>query len=288
MRSRSCASWPAASGPPGSTTAWPPRCASWRRGRRCGPRSRRPTSASRTASRRRPTSSPARRSRTPSSTPRATRDHVERRHGATAASSSAVRDDGIGGAARVRRLGPRRHGRPRRGAGRARCASTARPARGPSSPRSCRAGRDRRGPGAAARRASRACSRTRGHEVVGGASTTPTGLRAAVSEHEPDLAVVDVRMPPTFTDEGIRAARWIRDAHPRRRRARPLPARRVRGRRRRWSSQGGFGYLLKDRVLDVGRVPRRRRARRATAARRSTRRSSRRSSAREARRARRC
>ena len=39
-------------------------------------------------------------------------------------------------------------------------------------------------------------------------------LRAAVSEHEPDLAVVDVRMPPSFTDEGIRAASWIRDAHP--------------------------------------------------------------------------
>lgn len=39
-------------------------------------------------------------------------------------------------------------------------------------------------------------------------------LIASVDEHEPDLAIVDVRMPPTFTDEGLRAAVEIRAAHP--------------------------------------------------------------------------
>ena len=52
-----------------------------------------------------------------------------------------------------------------------------------------------------------------GHDVAAGVDDADR-LRAAVSEHEPDLAVVDVRMPPSFTDEGIRAAQWIRDAHP--------------------------------------------------------------------------
>ena len=50
------------------------------------------------------------------------------------------------------------------------------------------------------------------HEVVATVGDADR-LRAAVSEHA-DLAVVDVRMPPSFTDEGIRAAHWIRDAHP--------------------------------------------------------------------------
>jgi len=39
-------------------------------------------------------------------------------------------------------------------------------------------------------------------------------LLAAVAEHRPDVAIVDVRMPPTFTDEGVRAAIAIRAAHP--------------------------------------------------------------------------
>jgi DNA-binding NarL/FixJ family response regulator len=89
-----------------------------------------------------------------------------------------------------------------------------------------------------------------GHDVVA-AVGDGDALRGAVSEHDPDLAVVDVRMPPSFTDEGIRAARWIRDAHPRvgvlvlsqhieASGAIDLVA------------QSGFGYLLKDRVLDVG------------------------------------
>ena len=40
------------------------------------------------------------------------------------------------------------------------------------------------------------------------------GLLSAVTEHTPDVALVDVRMPPTFTDEGLRAALVIRDRWP--------------------------------------------------------------------------
>jgi DNA-binding NarL/FixJ family response regulator len=88
-----------------------------------------------------------------------------------------------------------------------------------------------------------------GHDVVG---TVDDGdrLRAAVSEHEPDLAIVDVRMPPSFTDEGIRAAQWIRDEHPNvgvlvlSQHVESTGAVGL-------VSQGGFGYLLKDRVLHV-------------------------------------
>jgi len=88
-----------------------------------------------------------------------------------------------------------------------------------------------------------------GHEVTDAVADADR-LRGAISAREPDLAVVDVRMPPTFSDEGIRAARWIRDTHP----AvgvlvlsQHVEARGAIG----LVSQGGFGYLLKDRVLDV-------------------------------------
>lgn len=90
-----------------------------------------------------------------------------------------------------------------------------------------------------------------GHEIV---HTTgdATDLLGAVSAHEPDLAIVDVRMPPTFTDEGIRAAVLIRAQNPEvgvlvlsqyveERYASDLIA----------DNSGGFGYLLKDRVADV-------------------------------------
>jgi len=88
-----------------------------------------------------------------------------------------------------------------------------------------------------------------GHDVV---ATVGDGdrLRGAVSEHHPDLAVVDVRMPPTFTDEGIRAANWIRDAHPEvgvlvlSQHVEAAGAADL-------VTQSGFGYLLKDRVLEV-------------------------------------
>jgi DNA-binding NarL/FixJ family response regulator len=75
-------------------------------------------------------------------------------------------------------------------------------------------------------------------------------LRAEIRDHEPELAVVDVRMPPSFTNEGIRLAQWIRETHP----AvgvlvlsQHVEAAGAVG----LVSQGGFGYLLKDRVLDV-------------------------------------
>ena len=89
-----------------------------------------------------------------------------------------------------------------------------------------------------------------GHTVVGRVGDAES-LLAVVSEHEPDLAIVDVRMPPTYEDEGMKAAVEIRRAFPsmgvlvlsqhiETRHAVDL----VR-------SGGGFGYLLKDRVLNV-------------------------------------
>ncbi len=86
-------------------------------------------------------------------------------------------------------------------------------------------------------------------------------LLAVVAEHEPDLAIVDVRMPPTYEDEGMRAAVEIRRLHPET--GVLVLSQHVEGRFavELVSSDGGFGYLLKDRVLDVGGVPRRSRAR---------------------------
>jgi DNA-binding NarL/FixJ family response regulator len=88
-----------------------------------------------------------------------------------------------------------------------------------------------------------------GHEVVAAVEEADR-LRGAVSEHRPDLAVVDIRMPPTFTNEGIRAAQWIRDAHAEVRVL--LLSQHVESAGAvDLIAQGGFGYLLKDRVLDV-------------------------------------
>jgi DNA-binding NarL/FixJ family response regulator len=89
-----------------------------------------------------------------------------------------------------------------------------------------------------------------GEEVV---AAVPDGraLVAAVAEHRPDLAIVDVRMPPTFTDEGARAAAQLREDRPEQailvlsQDIEPALLELSRG-------AGGFGYLLKDRVLDVG------------------------------------
>jgi DNA-binding NarL/FixJ family response regulator len=89
-----------------------------------------------------------------------------------------------------------------------------------------------------------------GHEVVASLADAQ-GLAASVAGHRPDLVVVDVRMPPTFTDEGARAAKQIKDENPalgilvlsqhiETEYAVDLV------------SRGGFGYLLKDRVLEVG------------------------------------
>jgi len=50
-------------------------------------------------------------------------------------------------------------------------------------------------------------------ELVGTCSDLPT-LMAGVDEHVPDVVITDIRMPPDQTDEGVRAAQWMRDAHP--------------------------------------------------------------------------
>src|SRR5258705_3206943 len=91
----------------------------------------------------------------------------------------------------------------------------------------------------------------RGHEVCA-AVADGEALLAAVAQHRPDVVVVDVRMPPTHTDEGLRAALELRGRHPgtgvlvfsqyiETRYASELLA----------GGAAGVGYLLKDRVADV-------------------------------------
>jgi DNA-binding NarL/FixJ family response regulator len=89
-----------------------------------------------------------------------------------------------------------------------------------------------------------------GHEVVARVGDA-SALLAVVAEHEPDLAVVDVRMPPDYEDEGLRAAIEIRRSHPGT--AVLVLSQHVETRHslELVASGGGFGYLLKDRVLDV-------------------------------------
>jgi DNA-binding NarL/FixJ family response regulator len=89
-----------------------------------------------------------------------------------------------------------------------------------------------------------------GHEVVGKAGDADT-LLALVAEHEPELAVVDVRMPPGYDDEGTRAAATIRRTHPGS--AVLVLSQHIETRHivELVTAGGGFGYLLKDRVLDV-------------------------------------
>jgi len=93
-----------------------------------------------------------------------------------------------------------------------------------------------------------------GHDVVAAVGDAPS-LVAAVDEHIPDVAVTDVRMPPTHTDDGLRAAMAIRAAHPgvgllvlsqwvEADAARDLLR----------SGRGAVGYLLKDRVQDLATV----------------------------------
>jgi len=91
----------------------------------------------------------------------------------------------------------------------------------------------------------------RGHQVCAAVADGET-LLAAVAAHRPDVAVVDIRMPPTHTDEGLRAALRLRADHPEtgvlvfsqyietRYAARLLQG-----------NAAGVGYLLKDRVADV-------------------------------------
>jgi DNA-binding NarL/FixJ family response regulator len=88
-----------------------------------------------------------------------------------------------------------------------------------------------------------------GHEIVGKADDAPT-LVATVLDQRPDLAIIDIRMPPDRTDDGARAARQLRDhdaglgivllsQHLETRHSVELVTR------------GHFGYLLKDRVFDL-------------------------------------
>jgi len=90
-----------------------------------------------------------------------------------------------------------------------------------------------------------------GHEVAAATGDGESFLRA-VSEHRPDVVVVDVRMPPTFTDEGLRAALAVRRSWPdtgvlvlsqyvEERYATELLSDRPQG----------VGYLLKDRVAEL-------------------------------------
>lgn len=90
-----------------------------------------------------------------------------------------------------------------------------------------------------------------GHEVVAALPDTD-GLMDAVVDTDPGLCILDVRLPPTFTDEGIRAALAIRAGHP----SLPLLVLSQYVEERYASdliaAQGGaLGYLLKDRVADV-------------------------------------
>ncbi len=91
-----------------------------------------------------------------------------------------------------------------------------------------------------------------GFEVVGQAGTAEE-LMLKVRSYNPNVAIIDIRMPPTHTDEGLRAAREIREKHPETgvlvlsqyvesAYAMDLLA----------DSAEGVGYLLKDRVADVG------------------------------------
>ena len=91
----------------------------------------------------------------------------------------------------------------------------------------------------------------RGHDVVAAVGDAEA-LKKAIAEHQPDVAIVDVRMPPSHTDEGLRAAKAIHQDFPKvgvlvfsqyieAHAAGELFA----------SAPTGVGYLLKDRVADV-------------------------------------
>jgi DNA-binding NarL/FixJ family response regulator len=90
-----------------------------------------------------------------------------------------------------------------------------------------------------------------GHETVA-QLVTADGLLEAVETHDPDLVIADVRLPPTFTDEGIQAAVALRAIRP----SQPILilSQYV---EERYASEllggdaSGLGYLLKERVADV-------------------------------------
>jgi DNA-binding NarL/FixJ family response regulator len=87
------------------------------------------------------------------------------------------------------------------------------------------------------------------HEVVAKAADAPT-LIEAVDTQLPDLAIVDVRMPPDNTDDGARAARRLRETHPML--GIVLLSQHIETHHSvELVVSGRFGYLLKDRVFDV-------------------------------------
>ena len=95
-----------------------------------------------------------------------------------------------------------------------------------------------------------------GHEVVGEGRRRRRRWSPRWRPSEPDLAIIDVRMPPDLTDDGARAARELRDAHPEL--GIVLLSQHVETRHSvELVASGGFGYLLKDRVLRRRRLPRR-------------------------------
>jgi DNA-binding NarL/FixJ family response regulator len=78
------------------------------------------------------------------------------------------------------------------------------------------------------------------------------GLLRVIGGHKPDLAIVDVRLPPTFTDEGVRAAIEARERHPDvgililSQYIEPVYTGELLA-----TGEGGIGYLLKERVGDI-------------------------------------
>jgi DNA-binding NarL/FixJ family response regulator len=90
-----------------------------------------------------------------------------------------------------------------------------------------------------------------GFQVVGLASDADEAL-AQVEQHKPDVAIVDIRMPPTYSDEGLKAAQEIRAHHPdvgvlvlSQHVELGLAARLLA------ENAAGMGYLLKDRITDL-------------------------------------
>jgi len=92
---------------------------------------------------------------------------------------------------------------------------------------------------------------TYGFEVVDAVGNGPALIKA-LTTHRPDIAVVDVRLPPTFTDEGLRAAIDARRRFPGlpvlvlSQYVEPIYARELLS-----DGAGAAGYLLKDRVMDL-------------------------------------
>lgn len=88
-----------------------------------------------------------------------------------------------------------------------------------------------------------------GHEVVSRVSDAPSLIRAVRAEG-PDVVVVDVRMPPDLTDDGARAAKQLRAEYPTL--AIVLLSQHIETKNCvELAQQGYFGYLLKDRVIEV-------------------------------------